>query len=208
MNVPMVAMDERVLPWLDIAEGELADVPGDRGGVTYAGLTAPALAGVKHQDGSLVFDFDKDGDVDSADIRALALMEKGQRTALVSQYYQNLWIGSGAYRLPWPASLLYFDAAVNSGPRVGAVLIQRALGRAQSLTVTPDGIVGKDTALAAKLASPKTLLDAYTRQRMEFFVGICNSRRDQVKFLHGWIDRLRLLALCVESTRRPETVSP
>ena len=103
--------------------GRLADHPADRGGTTYAGLTAPALATVKTVDGRLVYDFDGDGDVDAADVRALAAMPEPQRTALVVRFYEGAW--SQVSQMPWPASLLAFDGAVHSGPRVGISLLQR-----------------------------------------------------------------------------------
>ncbi|HYL22512.1 MAG TPA: glycosyl hydrolase 108 family protein [Gemmatimonadales bacterium] len=61
-------------------------------------------------------------------------------------YLEDYWIPCHADALPWPASLLHFDFAVNAGPEEAITVLQRALH------VDDDGIWGPETAAAAPRA--------------------------------------------------------
>lgn len=186
--------------FISFVEGELSNRKNDRGGLTYAGLTAPALAKIYDSNGTLLFDFDKDGDVDSADILALSKFPKTQRDALVASFYERLWVESGASKLPWPFSLVVFDGATHSGPTTGVVLFQQALAASQSLEIRIDGLVGPKTIEAAKNTDVLVFSRFYAFNRLKFWLGICRSRPNQVEFLHGWCNRLAHLCFVIESS--------
>lgn len=176
-----------VLAWIKRIEGGLVDDPRDSGGATYVGLTAPALVGIdENGDGRKDFDLDGDGDVDADDIRLLAKLPRVESDAKVAAFYNRTWTRVG-FGLPWPASLLAFDAAVHHGPRPGIMLLQRAL------SVTADGLIGGITLRAARFATAPDLARAYQAERNDLFRRICNRRAKDRAFLLGWLNRVALL---------------
>lgn len=146
------------------AEGGFANVPGDPGGPTYAGV-ALATVRIRDANGDGVPDFDLNGDgrVDILDIRD----ELPKRQDLIREFYRtDYWIRSGADRLPWPFCLGVFDCAVLYGPAAAGKMLQRAL---QLTVAQQDGVVGPRTVAAAERAAavPSVCSDTWTRFRIE-----------------------------------------
>lgn len=175
---------ERALPLLLRYEGGFVDNPDDRGGATFAGVSHKAVVGLRDDGGRLVFDLDNDGDVDTADIRAL----KDFPDKVAWFYEKNYWTKAGCGELFWPFSFLVFDAAVHSGVRQGVVLLQKAVD------VSPDGVVGPATrqALDRAILRCGVLRTAQLAlwERAVLFAGICQRRPSQRQFLSGWLTRL------------------
>ena len=117
-------------------------------------------------------------------------------------YRKEYWEPMRLSEIGSPAVLLVFEAAVMSGPWVGAMLLQKALV-ACGHRVLLDGRIGPATLQAANAAPPAALcaaLSAAVRQRL---LGLIAARPELGRFKKGWIDRVnkteqRALALCVE----------
>ena len=197
------------------SEGGLIDHPADPGGITYAGISLRAVVGLKDENGQLEFDLDHDGDVDADDIRMLAVLgdSTGGRKLKESFYRRYYWKRAQCDLMPWPISLLVFDAAVNHGPRPAVLMLQRAL------RVTADGITGEETLHAVAEAQP----DAWRRYLVErgflyYQLSVRQGLRDAkpsfgeadakdvieaTPFYRGWLKRLfDLQAECLRPVRQ------
>lgn len=108
-------------------EGGYVNDPDDPGGPTKFGVTIHTMR-------ALGLDVDRDGDVDTDDVRAL-----GRDTAIdifVEHYFQRPGIG----RLPHALQPSVFDMYVNSGSN--AVRILQRLLRDMGLDIAVDGVIG------------------------------------------------------------------
>lgn len=74
----------------------------------------------------------------------IANLTKDQATAI---YQSDYWDVISGDKLPVAMAIVTFDAAVNSGPGMGAKWLQSALG------ITADGVIGPETIAAAEGAS-------------------------------------------------------
>lgn len=143
----------------------LVDVPGDRGGQTYAGISRrswPNWAGWR-------------------------TLDAGQtpEASEVRQFYRdNFW---SPMRLDEAQSQriasTLFDFAVNAGPATAAKLAQIIVG------TTPDGRIGPRTLTALNSADEDRFGLAYTLAKVARYRDIVLRDRSQAKFLLGWIDR-------------------
>ena len=164
------------------AEGEYVNDPVDRGGPTNMGVTA----------GTLKTAFER-GLVQHHNIKILT------RSEAAKIYEVMYWGPSKASQMPWPLSLLHFDAAVNHGLGGAGRQLQNTLNRILGDgAVTVDGSVGPKTlaALNPCLTKPEniravclTLLDV----RKAYFLRIVERDEKQRKFLKGWMNRLKKL---------------
>ena len=83
-------------------------------------------------------------------------------------YHRDYWLPIKADAMPFPVALMVFDAAVNSGNRRAAILLQRAL------RVTADGSIGPVTLAAANRADTRTLVNHIAAERIVFNSGLSN----------------------------------
>ena len=145
-------------------EGELANHPYDRGGLTYRGIARnawPKWEGWKY--------------IDKGEKPPMELVRKF--------YYENFWIPLKCDSLPPPIAIFLFDSAVGSGHSIPTRWLQRAIG------ATPDGIVGNETIQKAQQASPQTMVDSMLRRRILHYAHIVRNDRRQFVFLNGWLRR-------------------
>lgn len=165
-------------------EGGYVNDPDDPGGPTKFG-------GTIHTMRALGLDVDRDGDVDTDDVRAL-----GRDMAIdifVEHYFQRPGIG----RLPHALQPSVFDMYVNSGSN--AVRILQRLLRDMGLDIAVDGVIGPQTARAAHAAlaqAPDHLVDAYGIARRSYYYRIGDARPASRKYARrrdggkgGWIRR-------------------
>lgn len=163
-----------VKPW----EGYYANVAGDKGLETYAGITKknfPDWEGFKVIDaykrargGSLPNNF------------KIPELEN-----MVTDFYlSRLWTPNGFGKIQnQEIANLLFDFFVNSG--TGAITsIQKIVG------ATPDGVMGPATISAINSADSKKVYDALLNARKNWFVRIVERDPTQKKFLAGWLNRL------------------
>jgi lysozyme family protein len=121
-------------------EGGFNDIPADRGGATNLGVSLRFL-----QSRGTVYDFNRDGVVDAADVRMIT------RDDAMQIYLMQYWDPVHCNEMPNGLALALFDASVNSGPAQAVRWLQQALG------VTVDGICGPATVKAAQKAGPDVL---------------------------------------------------
>ncbi len=165
-------------------EGGFVDDPDDPGGATNYGVTIHTMR-------RLGLDLDADGDVDTADVRALSRDQAIE--IFIEHYYQRPRIA----QLPDALHATVFDMYVNAGSN--AVRILQRLLRDMGLDIAVDGVIGPQTARAAFAAfeqAPDHLVDAYGIARRNYYYGIGDRRPASRKYARrrdggkgGWIKR-------------------
>jgi lysozyme family protein len=146
---------------------QLTDIPGDRGGMTYAGIARnpnPQWAGWPL--------------VDRKEFG-------GSLTSLVREFYRtNFWdrIRGDELRSQEIAETI-FNFAVNTG--VGtAIKLAQVIVKA-----VPDGGIGPKTVELLNQCTPQNFMASYAIAKIARYAAICNKDRGQSKFLLGWINR-------------------
>jgi lysozyme family protein len=145
---------------------QLTDIPGDRGGQTYAGIARkpnPDWAGWQF--------------IDRKDF--------GSATPLVREFYKsNFWDRVRGDDLTNQAiAETIFNFGVNTGTGVAIKLAQLIVG------VTPDGAIGPKTLERLNICTAEKFLPAYALAKIQRYVNICMKDRSQSKFLLGWCRR-------------------
>ena len=175
-------------------EGGLTQHPADPGGITNCGVSLRwlrELAGERQAAGrsSDNLDFDRDGDIDADDIRALTRQD-------AERLFRNtFWKDSGACTLPAPIAAALYDTAVNCGTHRAVTMLQRVLGLKQ------DGIIGPRTRAAAHIGDSYAAALRLLDERAAFYRRLAEQRPELRVFLKGWLRRVRDLAACIEAHR-------
>jgi lysozyme family protein len=143
----------------------LHDVPGDRGGQTYAGISRknwPQWAGWH--------DIDVGREPEADTVRAF--------------YRANFWLPMNADKITDAriAGTL-FDFAVNAGVKVAAILAQTVVG------TTPDGKIGPKTLAALNTVNADLFLARFALAKIARYAAIVTRDRSQGRFLLGWVNR-------------------
>jgi len=181
-----VMLPERLANHILRVEGGLADLPADRGGRTYRGITVGTLAEARRDDPSLPGD---PADLSEDQVREI--------------YFRRYYLPARCGDLPPPADLLLFDAVVHHGLSGGVRLFQRGINRLMGLhTLAADGVFGPRTLAAARglvrgeLTAPgdRALGVAVLLERAFFFHDFSSRIPAQRVFLPGWLRRLREVA--------------
>lgn len=144
----------------------LHDVPADRGGQTYAGISRrnwPDWEGWR--------DIDAGREPDAETVRRF--------------YRQRFWqpLQGDAIKSQIVARTL-FDFAVNAGVKTAVILAQTVLG-----DLTPDGKLGPKTLAALNEADEALFVARYALAKIARYAEIVRRDRSQGKFLLGWINR-------------------
>ena len=166
--------------------------PKDPGGATNYGISLRFLrkqeSGVD-SDGFAYGDYDRDGDIDADDIRALTVDQAGEL------YVTHFWKPHKIDKLPARLAIKIFDMAVNMGPRRAIRLLQKALNRA-GFRVAVDGVIGPET-LGVLNPGPTDqdadrVLDVLAATRdvtSAFYEHLAEARPELKVFLKGWLKR-------------------
>jgi len=145
---------------------QLTNIPGDRGGMTYAGIA-------------------RNANPDWAGWQFIDRKDFGGATQLVREFYKvNFWDRIRGDDLTNQAiAETIFNFAVNTGVGVASKLSQLIVG------VTPDGAIGAKTVERLNICTAEKFLPAYALAKIQRYVDICMKNRDQSKFLLGWVRR-------------------
>ena len=173
-----------------IAEGIVAREGGyvndadDPGGATNFGVTIHTMR-------RLSLDLDRDGDVDTSDVRLLT------RPQAVDIFIQHYFQKPRIDLLPVELQPSVFDMYVNAGGNAVKIL-QRLLGEFGE-TVTVDGALGPKSAAAVHRAFDKAgpyFVDAYGIARRNYYFRLADRRAASRKYARtraggkgGWIKR-------------------
>ncbi len=177
----------RAYAFVRAREGGFANLPGDRGGPTFAGVALRTVAALDADgDGRKDFDLDGDGDVDIDDIRALA----GHPGKVETFYRDRYWTPVRAAELPPHLALFAFDSAVHHGVSAAALLLQRGVAAHE------DGVIGPET-IARAQAAWATGLHSCLVHRLSLFRAIHARRPATLAFADGW--NARVLSLQQEA---------
>jgi lysozyme family protein len=149
---------------------KLTDIPGDRGGMTYAGISRKANP---NWPGWTLVDHKEFGEV---------------LTEMVRKFYKsNYWDRIRGDDLTVQAiAENIFNFAVNTGTTVAVKLAQLIVGTA------PDGAIGPATIEKLNNVDAEAFKKAYALAKIARYADICNKNRSQAKFLLGWINRTLL----------------
>lgn len=145
-------------------EGGFSDDPEDSGGRTNFGITQKTYSRYLVKNGKKFKD--------------VANISEGEK----EEIYKEYWSESGADTLPWPLSLIVFDSAINSGPKVAKKQLQKVLG------VTEDGIIGEETLGALEDKNLSSVAHMLLDERSRFYKSL-----DKPKFSRGWENRVKKL---------------
>lgn len=165
-------------------EGGFVDDPDDPGGATNHGVTIHTMR-------RLGLDLDGNGAVDAADVRALGA-DRAVEIFLTDYLHRP-----GIARLPEVLQPSVFDMYVNAG--ANAVKILQRLLRQMGHDIAVDGVIGPQTAGAARAAAaaaPDHLADAYGIARRNYYFRLADARPASRKYARtrsggkgGWIAR-------------------
>ena len=146
---------------------QLTDIPGDRGGLTYAGI---ARNPNPHWAGWALVDRKEFG---------------GPLTSMVREFYrQNYWNRVRGDELSnQEIAETIFNFAVNTGTGVAVKLAQVIVG------AVPDGVIGPKTVELLNRCTAQNFIASYALAKISRYVNICLKDRSQSKFLLGWVRR-------------------
>jgi lysozyme family protein len=106
-------------------------------------------------------------------------------------YRDDYWLEGDCDRLPWPVSLVHFDACVNTGVTQAARFLQRSVG------AEPDGRIGPKTLEAVRAAlekhAPLALAERLVSKREPFYRRLVQVDPSRKRFLQGWLHRAEKL---------------
>ena len=146
---------------------KLTDIPGDRGGMTYAGIARNANP---DWPGWNLVDHKEFGEV---------------LTDMVRKFYKSGYWDRirGDDLANQSVAENIFNFGVNTGVGVAAKLAQLIVG------VAPDGTIGPATVEKLNTVDPEAFKKAYALAKIARYADICNRNKTQSKFLLGWLNR-------------------
>ena len=178
MNVDEIARE------IVAREGGFVNDPNDPGGATKYGVTIGTMR-------ALGLDKTGDGQITVEDVKALT------RSDAVRIFSERYFHAPRIDLLPEPLHASVFDMQVNAGSNAVRIL-QRLLAEFDE-PVTVDGLIGPQTAEAAKRAFDKAgqyLVDAYAIARRNYYFRLADRKPRLRKFARtragtkgGWITR-------------------
>ena len=165
-------------------EGGFSDHPQDRGGKTKYGITEATL-NAAFSAGLVSHNNIKELSVDEAKII----------------YKANYWDKCKCGNLPRPLDMCVFDAAVHHGVGTSSKFLQEAMNKIVGADILViDGIIGPMTlgVIEGWLTRYKNdcsfpivfICDRFIDRRLKFCSNIVANDGSQLKFLHGWLNRV------------------
>jgi len=156
-------------------EGGYVNDPDDPGGPTKYGITQNTLAAYLGRPVS---------------VSEVAALTQRQAHAI----YRSNYIDRPRVNLaPAPLQPFLLDSAVNHGPADAVRMLQRVLSDVGTLELAIDGVMGPQTAEAARVTLTRTgdrlLLSSLADERRRLYLRLTAERPALKKFLAGWIAR-------------------
>lgn len=168
------------LPFLSKWEGGLADVKGDRGGLTNKGVTLETFRTLGPRLGISIAPHKTPED-------ALRNLTRSQWELFAGHY----WRAVGADRINDQAVAEFLaDFGWHSGPGTAVKTIQQVLNRQFGASLAEDGQIGPNTLTAINAQDPQALFTALFTARNLFYQNIVARDLGQSKFLTGWRNRI------------------
>ena len=167
-------------------EGGYVNHVSDPGGATNYGISLRYLASLDStdSDGYKYGDIDRDGDVDSDDIRRMT------REIAISIYKRQWWDRYGYEKITEQSiATKVFSLAVNMGATQAHKLLQQAINDCFDHVITVDGILGRVSLAAANYLDAKILLDKLKLSAVRFYTDLVLAKRTREAFLAGWNNR-------------------
>ena len=156
-------------------EGGYVNDPDDPGGETNLGVTMPTWKRYSRQ----LFGI-------PATSQTLRVLMPEQAFKI---YEQGYWKPSGANRINNPdLANMHADFTYNAGLRNSGRILQQSINDVGG-SVVVDGIVGKNTIMAANALDAADLYKAYRKWRIEYYENIIKKNPKLGKFRRGWISR-------------------
>lgn len=160
------------IPLVLYYEGGFVDDPIDKGGKTNMGITQGFLDTYKKKAG-----------VNVTDVKELT---KKDAMAL----YKAEWDSRGFGLLDnTDVMKLVYDFAVNSGPQIAIVSLQKVLNK-KGHNLAEDGYIGNKTNKAVNAVDEKWLKRELQKSRAEHCDRIVDRNPEQVHFINGWFYRI------------------
>lgn len=161
-------------------EGGYVDHPNDPGGATNYGISLRLLKSLGDYG-----DFDRDGDVDKDDIKALS-QDKADDI-----YHKEFW---DKYKYDCihddRVATKVFDISVNCGPGTAARVIQKAVNALRGNDALKiDGNLGEKSFLAINKLHPDDLLSQVVWFQKAYYRALCDEKPALEVFLRGWLTR-------------------
>jgi hypothetical protein len=153
-------------------EGGYVNHPADRGGPTNCGITRQTLSAWRGCP------------VTIDDVKHLT------RSEAAEIYRASYYLAPGIDALPPALQAHVFDIAVNSGPKTGIKLLQRALNRLGA-SIKEDGLLGPATRAAAAAYPASDINRALVEVRLRFYDDIVAADPKQRAFIDGWRKRAK-----------------
>jgi hypothetical protein len=153
-------------------EGGYVNHPADRGGPTNCGITRETLAAWRGCP------------VTVDDVKCLTPSEAAEI------YRASYYFAPGIDALPPALQAHVFDIAVNSGPKTGIKLLQRALNRLGA-GIKEDGVLGPVTKAAAAAYPASDINRTLVEVRLRFYDDIVAADPRQGAFINGWRKRAK-----------------
>ena len=171
------------LPILKRGEGGYANLPADRGGETYAGITKknfPTWSGWTI--------------VNAANPKQGQIIVNSKLDALVGDFYKkNFWDVLKCDSFSKYVAMNLCDFAINSGIKTAVKGFQSVINSllpTGAKTLVMDGEIGNLTITAANKLNQQKLNDALLEYRKKFYQNIVANNPSQNVFLNGWLNRL------------------
>ncbi len=154
---------EQAFNYLLLFEGGFSDDKNDKGGITKFGISERSYPNI--------------------DITQLTLEEAK------NIYYEDFWLKNKCDKIiHTKVAIKLFDISVNTGLKVAARILQRAV-RASGIMLSEDGIIGEKTINSVNKIDGGILLSAL-KSEIAGYYRIIITKNDRLKvFENGWLNR-------------------